>query len=271
VNTSVFCDNSVNIDTSKKWLYFITGKPKNVLLDYSNISNIEIKTKFAIWDLLFAILFIFVFFLEFDIWWIILAALCAVCSFGKNIIISLQNNTEPIIIPADGIGSDNKLIKNISESIRKRSPNIHPENAETMVKNSKKTVILNALPFKSFVESKIPSEKIEGNATLKTVVQHTNIIAIGLIILILIFIGLGNSPVDRAIKDLEKTVAEMESIVKKSTNPNSDNTKLFAQLIGKQKKLEEIGRVFEEHEESITEKQQEKIAELLIRAVSSSY
>lgn len=187
-------DNEATIETNKKWLYFIKGKQKTVSLDYKTITNIEVKTVLAFWDLLFAMLFLVTFVSSKDVWLLIIFAVFLICSFGKNIVIS-RNNLPKVIIPADGIGSDKEVIKNICDDIRARMPDIgEPTGVNIDTADSKKTNILDALPFKSIVEQRIPSEKIENNPTLKKLMPHMNIIGVGIIAIIVFLVLLFSGP-----------------------------------------------------------------------------
>jgi hypothetical protein len=206
-------DNEAVIETNKKWLYFIKGKQKTVSLDYKSITNVEVKTMFAFWDLLFSILFLFAFISSLDIGWLVFFAVFMICSFGKNIVIS-RNNLPKVIIPADGIGSDKELIKNVCDGIRAKMPDIgEPAAVNTDTTDSKKTNILDALPFKTMVEQRIPSEKIESNPTLKKVMPYMNVIGVGVIAVIVVFVLLFSGPSTGSLeKRVWTEVEEQENI-----------------------------------------------------------
>ena len=118
-----FDDDAAGIETAKNWFYFIKGKPRPMNIDYKTITNVEVKTTFSFWDLLFSILFLIMFISSHEIWLLVFTAVFVFCSYGKNVVIS-RNNGPKIIIPADGIGSDKVLINNICDKIKAKCPNI---------------------------------------------------------------------------------------------------------------------------------------------------
>jgi hypothetical protein len=119
-----FSEESMKIDTTKNWLYFIKGTPSSVSIDYKSIVSLEVKKVFGIWDLIFAGIFLINWlFFDLDIWWLLLTALFVLSAFGKSIIISLNNNLK-VIIPADGLGIDTQLIKQICDQVKAHAPQV---------------------------------------------------------------------------------------------------------------------------------------------------
>lgn len=203
----IFGDDAVNIETTKNWFYFIKGKPRSMNVDYKTITNVEVKTTFAFWDLLFSVFFFISFISSQEIWWLVLIAIFMFCSFGKNVVIS-RNNGPKVLIPADGIGSDKDLLKNICESFEKRITN-----ASEKVEKTKGKKILELLPFKTLLEGKISPETIEGNPTLKKIVPHANLIGLGLLAVIAIIVILSAGPsTARLEKDVWAGIEEQQNI-----------------------------------------------------------
>jgi hypothetical protein len=250
-----FGDNEATIETDKKWLYFIKGKQKTVSFDYKSIANVEVKTVFAFWDLLFSILFLIAFFSTHELWLLALIAVFMLCSFGKNIAIS-QNNLPKIIIPVDGIGSDKQLIKNICEAIKTKAVNL--QEPTTVNLGSKKANVLDALPFKTMVEEKIPPETIENNQTLKKIIPHINLIAVGLIVILVLLGSLTSSAnsIDRLLTQYDQLINEGIELVQNADE--QDYGKTLAKLSLWQRKLEKLGEKINQHKSDMTEEQTEE-------------
>jgi hypothetical protein len=211
VSKVVFGDGAVAIETAKKWFYFIKGKPKSINVDYNAIASVELKTAFAFWDLLFSMIFLIMFVSSHEIWWLVLIAVFIFCSFGKNIVIS-RNNGPKIIIPADGIGSDNELIKNICGFFEKKVPGITNPGLENKPQGLK---VLDVLPFKTLVEGKFSPGTIESNPTLKKMVPYAyaNVIGLSLIAVIVIIGILAAGPSTASLeKEVWAAIEEQQDI-----------------------------------------------------------
>jgi hypothetical protein len=206
----IFGDTGINVETKKDWLYFIKGKPKTTSIGYNEITNIEVKTVFAFWDLLVAIVLFIALLAEFEIWTLIIFAVFLLCAYGKIINISLANGSR-IKIPADGIGPDKELIKTICETIQSKIPEQNIDAATAMPEVKDKELkptnsilkLLDILPFRNFAEEKLPKKVIEGNSFIKKIIPFTNLIVVGLILVIGIFALSGESTAS-----LEKRVLE---------------------------------------------------------------
>jgi hypothetical protein len=232
-------DNEVTIETNKKWFYFVKEKRKTVSIDYKSITNIEVKTIFAFWDLLFSILFLFAFISSFDIWWLALIIIFLICSFEKNIIISL-NNFPKIIIPADGIGLDKELIKNICEAFKMKTMAFEGSVSEkTESEDANKSNILDVLPFKTMVEEKLSPEKIENNLTLKKVMPHINLIGGVVAIIICLFLSsiLFPNRVDGLIRKYDKLV---DATIELVNDDGQDDTKKMTKFVISYQKIMDV-------------------------------
>jgi hypothetical protein len=195
----IFGDTGINVETKKDWFYFIKGKPKTISVNYNEITKIEVKTVFAFWDLLFSIILLIALLAEFEIWLLVVFVIFLLCAYGKSINISLANGLK-VKIPADGIGSDKALIKTIFETIQSKIPEQNTAATATSDPKEKKPEatgsvfkFLDILPFKGLAEEKIPKKVIEGNSFIKKIIPFTNLIVIGLVIIIGIFALSGES------------------------------------------------------------------------------
>jgi hypothetical protein len=268
VSKIVMGDNAATLETSKRWIYFIKGTPRTISIDYNSITSIEVKTIFSFWDLIFAVFFLIVFISTLEIWLLALIVLFLLCSFGRNIEIS-RNNRRKIIIPADGIGSEKQVIMNICDVIRSKAANIgDPAPGST---ESKKQNILDSLPFKTLIERKIPREKIENNPALKTIVPHSNLIAVWLIVLMVLIGGIASSTnsIGSLIRQYGRLADKAIELYQNTEDKNSAS--FIAKSASLQKKMEKLMRKAERNKHEMTDEQAEELIRIMLRLALIGY
>ena len=99
----VFEENRFLVERLRK-IFYVKGKTQNDAVDYGSIEKVEVKTNFALIDLIYGLVIGGICLVGGEVLWGLVAlALFLFCSYGKKITVT-RKDASKMVIQSDGIG-----------------------------------------------------------------------------------------------------------------------------------------------------------------------